>query len=117
MEPIVAEAAAQVLHGQNMVLLLTQNMSKGLIEKGQRGELVACLLLTLAHNRVLERLRIPHRDNQGQFKKLYISPIPVIAFSREWIEKRDHDFSHLASYKASRRGSFKEVSSLLLERH
>ena len=115
-EPIVAEAAAQVLHGQNMVLLLAQNMSKGLIEKGQRGELVARLLLTLAHDRALERLRIPHRDNQGQLKKLYTSPIPVVAFFREWIEKCDRDFSHLASYKASGQGSFKEVSSLLLER-
>ena len=114
-EPIVAEAADQVLHGQNMVLL-AQNMSKGLIKKGQRGELVVHLLLTLAHDRALERLKIPHRDNQGQLKKLYTSPIPVVAFFREWNEKRDCDFSHLASYKASGQGSFKEASSLLLER-
>jgi hypothetical protein len=45
-EPIVAEAAAQVLRCQNMVDLLTQNVRDGLVEKGQRGELVACLLLS-----------------------------------------------------------------------
>ena len=116
LEPIVAEVAAQVLHGQNMVLLLAQNMSKGLIEKGQQGELVACLLLTLAHNWALERLKIPHRDNQGQLKKLYTSPIPIVAFFQEWIEKCDCSFSHLASYKVSGQGSFKGASSLLLER-
>ena len=116
-EPIIAEAAAQVLHGQNMILLLAQNMSKRLIEKGQRGELVARLLLTLAHDRALEKLKIPHRDNQRRLKKQYTSPIPIVAFFREWIEKHDHDFSHLASYKVYGQGSFKEASSLLLERH
>jgi hypothetical protein len=39
-EPIVAEAAAQVLQKQNMIDLLFYNLRDGLIEKGQRGELV-----------------------------------------------------------------------------
>lgn len=40
-EPIVAEAVAQVLQKQNMIKLLFNNVRNGLIEKGQRGELVA----------------------------------------------------------------------------
>jgi hypothetical protein len=81
-EPIVAEAAAQVLHRQNMVELLAENVREGLIEKGQRGELVARLLLTLARDQALEDMEIPHKANQGQLDKLYTSPIPVVTFFR-----------------------------------
>jgi hypothetical protein len=81
-EPIVAEAAAQVLRGQNMVDILTRNVRDGLIEKGQRGELVARLLLTLAHDQAVENMEITHKANQGQLEKLYTSPIPVVAFFR-----------------------------------
>ena len=92
-EPIVAEAAAQVLRGQDMVHLLAQNVTEGLIEKGQRGELVARLLLTLAHDRALERMTIPHRDYQGRLEKLYTTPIPVIAFFCALFSQQ-----HLTSY-------------------
>ena len=81
-EPIVSEAAAQVLRGQNIDDLLAQNEREGLIEKGQRGELVARLLFTLAHDQALENLEIAHKDHQGQLEKLYTSPIPVVAFFR-----------------------------------
>jgi hypothetical protein len=40
-ESIVAEAAAQVLQKQHMIDLPFYNVRDGLIEKGQRGELVA----------------------------------------------------------------------------
>jgi len=81
-EPIVAEAAAQVLRGQNMVNLLALHVREGLIEKGQRGELVARLLLTLAHDQALENMEIDHKPNQGRLEKLYTSPIPVVTFFR-----------------------------------
>jgi hypothetical protein len=82
-EPIVAEAAAQVLRGQHMVDIIASNVRDGLIEKGQRGELVARLLLTLAHDQAVENMKITHhRANQGQLGKLYTSPIPVITFFR-----------------------------------
>ena len=87
-EPIVAEAASQVLRGQNMVLLLAKNVTEGLIEKGQRGELVARLLFTLAHDRALENMKIPHRANQGQLEKLYTTPIPVVNFFRALISQQ-----------------------------
>ncbi|KIM71731.1 hypothetical protein PILCRDRAFT_93735 [Piloderma croceum F 1598] len=53
-EHIIAEAAAQVLCGQNMVNLLSQN--------------------------ALENTEIAYKDNQGQLKQLYTSPIPVVTF-------------------------------------
>ena len=81
-EPIVAEAAAQVLHRQNMANLLALNVKEGLIEKGQRGELVARLLFTLAHDQALENMEITHRDHQGELEKLYTSPIPIVTFFR-----------------------------------
>jgi hypothetical protein len=68
--------------GSNMVQLLVRNLREGLIEKGQRGELVARLLFTLAHDRALEDMEIPHRLNQGQLQKLFTSPIPAVTFFR-----------------------------------
>ncbi|KAM6494880.1 hypothetical protein JOM56_009503 [Amanita muscaria] len=79
-EPIVAEAAAQVLRGQNMINLLAENVREGLIEKGQRGELVARLLLTLAHDAAVEQMYVKRRENQGQFEKLFTTPVPLHAF-------------------------------------
>ena len=91
-EPIVAEAAAQVLHRQNMVDLRAQNVKEGLIEKGQLGRLVACLLLTLE---ALENMEITHKANQGQLEQLYTSPIPVVAFfhalfSQQYVDNLPH---------------------------
>ncbi|KIM80635.1 hypothetical protein PILCRDRAFT_89580 [Piloderma croceum F 1598] len=79
-EPIIAEVAAQVLHGQNMIDLLSQNVREGLIEKGQQGELVTHLLLTLAQDQALEDMEIAYKDNQGQLEQLYTSPISVVTF-------------------------------------
>ena len=74
-EPIIAEAAAQVLRHQNMVDLLAQNVREGLIEKGQGREL-ARLLFTLTDDRALENMVIVHKDNQGQLEKLH-RPFPL----------------------------------------
>ena len=79
-EPIVAEAAAQVLREQNMINLLFSHVRDGLIEKGQRGELVARLLLTLAHDAALKLMDVKRRDNQGQIEKLFTTPIPLLTF-------------------------------------
>jgi hypothetical protein len=79
-EPIVAEAAAQVLQDQNLIRLLFNNVRHGLIEKGQRGELVARLLLTLAHDAAVRKMDIKRRSNQGQIGRLFTTPIPLLAF-------------------------------------
>jgi hypothetical protein len=57
-EPIIAGAAAQILQDQNLIQLLFDNVRHGLIEKGQRGELVARLLLTLAHDAAVQKMDI-----------------------------------------------------------
>ena len=79
-EPIVAEAAAQVLHGQNMIELLFNHVKDGLIEKGQRGELAARLLLTLAHDAALNMMTVEQRSYQGQIEHLFTTPVPLLTF-------------------------------------
>src|ERR1700733_618720 len=79
-EPVVAEAAAQVLQKQNMIELLFNNVRNGLIQKGQRGELVARLLLTLAHDAAIEQMDVKRRDDQGQIEKLFTTPVPLLTF-------------------------------------
>ena len=79
-EPIVAEAAAQVLLGQNIISIVCGNVRNGLIEKGQRGELAARLLLTLAHDAALEKMEVKRRTYQGQIERLFTTPVPLLAF-------------------------------------
>ena len=79
-EPIVAEAAAQVLRGQNMIKLLCDHVGNGLIEKGQQGELAARLLLTLAHDAALEMMTVDRRPYQGQIERLCTTPVPLLTF-------------------------------------
>lgn len=56
-EPILAEAAAQVMSERNPLRYLSGFLDKGLVNKGERGELVARLLLILAHDRAAVALR------------------------------------------------------------
>jgi hypothetical protein len=58
-EPILAEAAARIMSSYRPIRVVEKldNWSKnGLISKGERGELVARLLLTFAHDTVIEKL-------------------------------------------------------------
>ncbi|KAJ8462310.1 hypothetical protein ONZ51_g10986 [Trametes cubensis] len=52
-EPLLAHAAAKVMNefGLNLVRSLTEGFKHGLLDKGQRGELVARLLLIFAHDK------------------------------------------------------------------
>jgi hypothetical protein len=89
-EYVISSLPKQLLrcYGQNMVDLLAQNVREGLIEKDRQGELVARLLLTLAHDQALENMA--HKANQGQLerkKKLYTSPT-VVAFFRALFSQR-----------------------------
>ncbi len=54
-EPILAEAAAQLMkHIEDVPKRLAKFVNRGLIEKGQAGELVARLLLTLAYDSAIK---------------------------------------------------------------
>jgi hypothetical protein len=81
-EPIVAEAAAQVLLAskESMIDLLCNNVTGGLIEKGQRGELAARLLLTLAHDAALHAMPAKRQEYQGQTNYLFTTPIRLLDF-------------------------------------
>jgi hypothetical protein len=60
-EPVLAEAAAQQMrvfrsHDPNAILdILCENTKSGLLDRGERGELVARELLTSAYDRAVER--------------------------------------------------------------
>ncbi|KAF8601771.1 hypothetical protein BDV93DRAFT_524526 [Ceratobasidium sp. AG-I] len=79
-EPIPAEAAAQLMHlnesMHGMPVILTRWCDNGLIPKGDRGELVARLLLTKAHDWAIE----------GQYPlpapniPFYCKPVPLPIF-------------------------------------
>ena len=79
-EPIVAEAAAQVHLKESMIKTLCDHVTGGLIEKGQRGELAARLLLTLAHDAALETMNVKRRSYQGQLERLFTTPVPLLTF-------------------------------------
>ncbi|KAF9465579.1 hypothetical protein BDZ94DRAFT_1346066 [Collybia nuda] len=53
-EPLLAEAAAQIMVGRDPLSLLQNYLSHGLISKGERGELIGRLLLTLARDKALK---------------------------------------------------------------
>ncbi|PSR83227.1 hypothetical protein PHLCEN_2v5789 [Hermanssonia centrifuga] len=88
-EPILAEAAAQMMFRMdNIPTFLQKQMDLGLISKGDRGELVARLLLTLAHDRV----RVSRRQFLHNTPIYYSHAIPLIDFLRalisaSWIDR------------------------------
>lgn len=58
-EPILAEAAAQEMRANpeefSALRIVEENITGGLIDRGERGELVARLLVTLALDRAVKR--------------------------------------------------------------
>ncbi|KAB5592223.1 hypothetical protein CTheo_4320 [Ceratobasidium theobromae] len=78
-EPILAEAAAQLMCINNMndgiPRILHEWCGADLIAKGDRGELVARLLITKAHDLVIHRLS-PHRESPST----YSTPILLTDF-------------------------------------
>jgi hypothetical protein len=76
-EPIIVEAAARALGHRLLPQMLSKHVDSGLIGKGERGELVARLLLTLAHGSAVKNaLR-----GQPKSKPLHFStPVPVMTF-------------------------------------
>jgi hypothetical protein len=76
-EPILAEAAAQVMKGGTWFNTLSRFLGKGLIKKGERGELVARLLLTLAHDAAAIAAQRTHPVQQQKD----LSSFPNVRFS------------------------------------
>lgn len=91
-EPILAEAAARVMESiesvPDAVLKLVQ---KGLISKGERGELVARLLLILAHDRAARKAGTIMSPNASRTpcstrtNFMYSVPILLVDFLRELV--------------------------------
>ena len=72
-EPVLAEAASRRIMNDMTSLLHTVGnyLKNGLVSKGERGELVARLLLTLAHDKCVKLDR-----KKAQYSK----PIPLLRF-------------------------------------
>ncbi|TDL22981.1 hypothetical protein BD410DRAFT_828046 [Rickenella mellea] len=73
-EPILAEAAARILQGEPLYKHIRGFMHNGLISKGERGELVARILLTSAHDAALDAMGPVGNE------KVFSRPIPVVTF-------------------------------------
>ena len=92
-EPLLAEASAQGLDVPNNFVRLTKKLDWLLEkfdgEKGDRGELVSRILLTLAHDRAILELEktSPSIDNQIRFTR----PLKVIDFLKALIHEDHHD--------------------------
>ena len=83
-EPVLAEAAACIMDNMSHTLLATLEgyLKIGLISKGERGELVSRLLLTLAHDKCVTF--DPDKAHEAQFSK----PIPVVHFLEALVGRR-----------------------------
>lgn len=81
-EPVLAEAAAQHMHAHpddfSALRILEDNIQGGLIDKGERGELVARLLVTLALDRAINKRHKPDSESV-----IHSRGVPVIDFIRE----------------------------------
>lgn len=83
-EPVLAEAAAQAMSSmRDVVDSMADFVRSGLIQKGERGELVARLLLTLAHDHGCEALIRASKKEQSLRAPKYSQPISVEAFLKE----------------------------------
>ncbi|RDB30775.1 hypothetical protein Hypma_005735 [Hypsizygus marmoreus] len=95
-EPLLAEGAGYMLDlikdkegvtlADLLLRLLLKKLESGLISKGERGELIARLLLTLTHDACVERsnLETPGEDIMGNFSR----PIPLVKFLQELVGKK-----------------------------
>jgi hypothetical protein len=74
-EPVLAEAAGRIMNEMNNSLaILTDSLKAGLISRGERGELLARLLLTLAHDKCVKF------DPKKAHEALYSKPVPLFRF-------------------------------------
>ncbi|KAF8573314.1 hypothetical protein K439DRAFT_1625165 [Ramaria rubella] len=85
-EPIVSEAAAQQLHSFRqrapfpLMDILKENIQSGLLDRGQRGELVARALVMSAYDRAVE---VDHPSPTKGKPPLYSKGCSVITFIKE----------------------------------
>ncbi|CAE6438410.1 unnamed protein product [Rhizoctonia solani] len=90
-EPVVAEAASRYLNGPGLDITqvgpqrLSVELEKGLLARGERGELAGRLLVTVAHDIALKS-RPKSNEHEPQFHR----PIPVLDFLRALFHLSHH---------------------------
>ncbi|KDQ17872.1 hypothetical protein BOTBODRAFT_185297 [Botryobasidium botryosum FD-172 SS1] len=92
-EPILAEVAAHILAGKKVPSELHKHVQDGLIRKGQHGELVGRLLVTLAHDSaVKEKHGRPYSPIQNEpLPRYFTEPISVCSFFEALLSKEHSD--------------------------
>ncbi|KDR73813.1 hypothetical protein GALMADRAFT_633519 [Galerina marginata CBS 339.88] len=100
-EPVLAEAAALILNTPfrsglrsygRLLPVISINLDKGFIDKGERGELAARIILTLAHDKCLN----PPEESQRQSLTREIEPrfsqaIPLVQFFGSLVGKANFE--------------------------
>ncbi|KAI0661499.1 hypothetical protein C8Q70DRAFT_965144 [Cubamyces menziesii] len=91
-EPILAHAAAKLMNefGLDIVRSLTEGFKHGLLDKGQRGELVARLLLILAHDKA--QAPLPQRSlSDPPAATNWSQKVPVLTFLQALFAANHHE--------------------------
>ncbi|KAI0661495.1 hypothetical protein C8Q70DRAFT_1104312 [Cubamyces menziesii] len=89
-EPILAHAAAKLMNefGLDIVRSLTEGFKHGLLDKGQRGELVARLLLIFAH----DKAQAPRRSlSDPAAATNWSQKVPVLTFLQALFAAGHHE--------------------------
>ncbi|KAH9902800.1 hypothetical protein C8Q73DRAFT_671815 [Cubamyces lactineus] len=89
-EPILAHAAAKLMNefGLDLVRSLTEGFKHGLLDKGQRGELVARLLLIFAH----DKAQAPQRSlSDPAAATNWSRKVPVLTFLKALLTAGHHE--------------------------
>ncbi|KDN44044.1 hypothetical protein RSAG8_05776, partial [Rhizoctonia solani AG-8 WAC10335] len=90
-EPILAEGAARCLDDdegikENGPKILADSCRGGFLARGERGELCGRLLVTIAHDLVIQKLPMPR-----PFEPIYHRPIAVLDFLHALFAESHHD--------------------------
>ena len=88
-EPILAEAAARFLEDKDASTALRDSLVAGWIDKGNRGELVARLLLTLAYDKAARAYSACQGVTKGQ-QVMYSKAVPVVDFLKALLHEAWH---------------------------
>lgn len=92
-EPLVAEAAAQILNSRHFQYeapdVLAGLLKDGLLAQGQHGEMVCRLLWTIAHDLVIRRMHELHHGYDTQ-TLIYHRPILLLDWLKALINPRWH---------------------------
>ncbi|EUC63824.1 hypothetical protein RSOL_430110 [Rhizoctonia solani AG-3 Rhs1AP] len=114
-EPILAEAASRFLNRTKDKVgiaisaprVLAENIQKGFLAKGERGELCGRLLVTIAHDLAIDECPVVANPLLKDPQPRYHQPVPVLAFLRALFASCYHDIVLDATSMTGKNGNLK----------